>query len=82
MSNEDSKTLMDEILMSGKKKIHSISNSEIEKADEFCEPYKDFLINQEQKEKLLLKQLLRLKKTVLKNMILTELTLPVIRFIL
>lgn len=43
MSNEDSKTLMDEILMSGKKKIHSISNSEIEKADEFCEPYKDFL---------------------------------------
>ena len=43
MSNEDSKTLMDEILMSGKKKIHSISSSEIEKADEFCEPYKDFL---------------------------------------
>ena len=43
MSNEDSKTLMDEILMSGKRKIHSISNSEIEKADEFCEPYKDFL---------------------------------------
>ena len=40
MSNEDSKTLMDEILMSGKKKIHSISSSEIEKADEFCEPYK------------------------------------------
>lgn len=43
MSNEVSKALKEEILMSPKKKINLISNSDIEKADEFCEPYKDFL---------------------------------------
>ncbi|MCH5202815.1 MAG: aminopeptidase, partial [Oscillospiraceae bacterium] len=43
MSNEVSKALKEEILMSSKKKINLISSSDIEKADEFCEPYKDFL---------------------------------------
>ena len=43
MSNENSKELQEKILMSPKKKIHFVSKEELERADEFCEPYKDFL---------------------------------------
>jgi aspartyl aminopeptidase len=43
MSNEHSKDLKEEILISSKKKINLLSEDEIAKADEFCEPYKDFL---------------------------------------
>ncbi len=43
MSNEISKELKEEILIPSKKKIHFVTDNEISKADEFCEPYKDFL---------------------------------------
>ena len=43
MSNENSKELQEKILMSQKKHIHFVSKEELERADEFCEPYKDFL---------------------------------------
>lgn len=43
MATEISKELKEEILISNKKKINLLTSEEIEKADEFCEPYKDFL---------------------------------------
>ncbi|MBQ9673957.1 MAG: aminopeptidase [Ruminococcus sp.] len=42
MSNE-TKELKEQLLISSKKKIHRLSDEELAKADEFCEPYKDFL---------------------------------------
>ena len=61
MSNENSKELQEKILMSPKKKIHFVSKEELERADEFCEPYKD----QEQSERLFLRLLPWLRKTAL-----------------
>jgi aspartyl aminopeptidase len=43
MTKENSKELKEELLISSKKKINFLSEDEIAKADEFCEPYKDFL---------------------------------------